>query len=88
MSIAPQTSYVGETCRTVVFLHRGDETAANVAKAERNAWDVLDAKCREVGLVASNLTLVSRKPCTEPYGQYEPAPHLDILTYEATAAAP
>lgn len=70
--------YVGQKCRTMIPIHRGAPRAA-AAEAEALAREVLDAKCRAVGLTATSLMLVSTGPWAEN-------PDLDVLCFEATAA--
>lgn len=71
-------SYIGQTCEVVVPLGR-NSTIAMRAEAQRHAQDVADTKCREVGCVATDVTLIARRPWPGPQQDME------LLVYQATA---
>lgn len=55
-------------------------------RAYETAQDALQAACERVGCAATDITMLSREPWTEPVGGVGPYPDMNLLTYEATAA--
>lgn len=73
-------TYVGRSCEVVVPIARNSAIAVQV-QAQRHAQDTADAKCRAVGCIASEVTLIARRPWPGPQ------PGMEVLVYHATALA-
>lgn len=70
-------AYVGETCEVLVPIAR-NHTVAMLAEAQHYAQDTANAKCREAGCTATDVTLIARRP-------WPHSPELELLVYHATA---